>query len=283
MQQIFILGLGRTGSKFYMQLLNTHKEIFISPELIFRHPIKKDFYSLIKTSIEHGDSIDKIVKKLFNFKERLPFTKTINKIGEKKLIDELTSLQNLTPYSIFNSFIKLSAQQEKKSIYGAKFPIHYKYSEELIEYFEDSKILFLTRDPRAIYASDLKKKKKESKGEYYRFRVKYFIRFFVLFYTIIEWKMSMSTYKKCLNKYGSNDIKLFKYENIINNKNDVIKEISLLINCSTSDFIEEDVLIVDSSYNSGISVDRWLTTVNVFEKFIFKLLIGNEMKSYGYN
>lgn len=283
MKQLFILGVGRTGSKFYMQLLNTHKNIFISPELMFRHPIKKDFYTLLNTSIKEGDSVQIIVDKLFNFKERLPFTRIITKIGKEKLTQGILNIRKLTPYSIFDCIIKLSANHEKKSIYGAKFPIHYKYMAELIEYFEDSKILFLTRDPRAIYASDLKKKKKESKGEYYRFRVKYFIRFFVLFYTIIEWKMSMITYKKCLNKYGSNNIKLFKYENIINNNDDVIKEISLLINCSTSDFIEEDVLIVDSSYNSGISADRWMTTINVFEKFIFKLLIGSEMKSYGYN
>ena len=97
MKQIFILGVGRTGSKFYMQLLNTHKDIFVSPELIFRHPIKKDFHALLEVSIKEGDSAEKIVDKLFNFEERLPFTKTINKIGKKKLIEGLSLLKELIP------------------------------------------------------------------------------------------------------------------------------------------------------------------------------------------
>lgn len=283
MKQIFILGVGRTGSKFYMQLLNTHKDIFISPELIFRHPIKKDFYTLLETAIKEGHSVEKIVDELFNFKERLPFTRTINKIGKKKLIEALLTLEELTPYSIFDRFIKLSAHQENKSIYGAKFPVHFKYSEELIDYFKESKICFLIRDPRAIYASDLKKKKKESKTEYYRFRVKYFIQFFVLFYTIIEWKRSLKVYEKCISKYSSNRIKLMKYENVIIDNKSVINGIATFVNCSANNFKLEDIKIVDSSYEGGISADRWKENTSSTEKFIFKLLIGRKMKKYGYS
>lgn len=281
MQQIFILGVSRTGSKFYMQLLNSHKDIFISPELIFRHPIKKDFHTLLEAAIKKADSVEKIVDKLFNFKERLPFTRTITKIGKKKLIEGLSLLKELTPYSIFDCFIKLSALHETKSIYGAKFPVHFTYSEELIDNFKDSKIFFLTRDPRAIYASDLKKKKKESKGEHYRFKVKYLIRFFVLFYTIIEWRMSLKVYEKCMRKYSTNRIKLMKYENVIHENKSVIN-VAAFINCSVDDLNLDEIKIVDSSYEGGISADRWKESINSLEKFVFKLLIGRKMKKYGY-
>ena len=282
MQQIFILGVSRTGSKFYMQLLNSHKDIFISPELIFRHPIKKDFHTLLEAAIKKGDSVEKIVDKLFNFKERLPFTRTITKIGKKKLIEGLSLLKELTPYSIFDCFIKLSALHETKSIYGAKFPVHFRYSEELIDNFKDSKNLFLTRDPRAIYVSDVKKKKKESKGDYFRFKVKYFIKFFVLFYTIIEWRMSLTVYEKCIRKYSSKRIKLMKYETVINENKSVINDIATFINCSVDDFNLDEIKIVDSSYEGGISADRWKESINSLEKFLFKLLIGRKMKKYGY-
>ena len=283
MQQIFILGVSRTGSKFYMQLLNSHKDIFISPELIFRHPIKKDFHTLLEAAIKKGDSVEKIVDKLFNFKERLPFTRTITKIGKKKLIEGLSLLKELTPYSIFDCFIKLSALHETKSIYGAKFPVHFRYSEELIDNFKDSKNLFLTRDPRAIYVSDVKKKKKESKGEYYRFKVKYLIRFFVLFYTIIEWRMSLKVYEKCMSKYSTNRFKLMKYENVIHENKSLINDIAAFINCSVDDFNLDEIKIVDSSYEGVISADRWKKSINSLENFVFKLLIGRKMKKYGYN
>lgn len=282
MKQIFILGVSRTGSKFYTQLLNTHKDIFVSPELMFRHPIKKNFYTLLESSIKSGDSIEKIVDKLFEFKERLPFTKTINKIGKEILINELSLLKKLTPYSIFDCIVRLSANKENKVIYGAKFPVHYMYSEALANYFLDSKILYLTRDPRAIYASDLKKKKKESKGNYYRFRVKYFISFFVLLYTIFEWKMSLKSYEKCLTRYGEDRIRLMKYENVVIDNNMVIREIADFLKVSPNDFNIENVLIVDSSFENGISADRWRTNISSIEKFVFKVLISRKMKKYGY-
>ncbi|WP_299111141.1 sulfotransferase [uncultured Winogradskyella sp.] len=282
MTQIFILGVGRTGSKFYMQLLNTHKDIFISPELIFRHPVKKDFYTLINDAIKAEESLESIVDKLFNFKERLPYIKTIQKIGKAKLTDALSRLNELTPYAIFDCIIHLSAEVEGKTIYGAKFPIHYKYSQELIEFYKESKIFYLTRDPRAIYASDIRKKRKEQKTEYYRFKVKYFLRFFVLFYTIFEWRMSLRIYEKCKNKFSNNAIKLMKYENIIADNNSVIKEIALFINCNAKDFNLEKVKIVDSSYEKGISANRWRANINGLEKLIFKLFVGNKMKKYGY-
>lgn len=282
MKQIFILGVSRTGSKFYMQLLNSHKDVFISPELIFRHPIKKDFYTLLEVSLREGNSVEKIVDKLFNFKERLPFTRTITKIGKKKIIKGLFLLKELTPYSIFDYIIELSALHENKSIYGAKFPVHFRYSEELIDNFKDSKNLFLTRDPRAIYVSDLKKKKKESKGDYYRFKVKYFVKFFVLFYTIIEWRKSLTVYEKCIRKYSSKRIKLMKYETVINEYKSVINDMATFINCSVDDFNLDEIKIVDSSYDGGISADRWKENINSLEKFVFKLLIGRKMNRYGY-
>lgn len=282
MKQIFILGVSRTGSKFYMQLLNSHKDVFISPELIFKHPIKKDFCTLLEVSLREGNSVEKIVDKLFDFKERLPFTRTITKIGKKKIIKALYQIKELTPYSIFDYIIRLSALHENKSIYGAKFPVHFRYSEELIDNFKDSKNLFLTRDPRAIYVSDVKKKKKESKGDYYRFKVKYFIKFLVLFYTIIEWRKSLTVYEKCIRKYSSKRIKLMKYETVINENKSVINDIATFINCSVDDFNLDEIKIVDSSYDNGISADRWKENINSLEKFVFKLLIGRKMKKYGY-
>lgn len=265
-----------------MQLLNTYKDIYISPELIFRHPIKKDFYAILDKAINQNEPVEHIVSKLFNFKERLPYVKTIQKIGKNKLTYELNKIEELTPYKVFDCIIKLSAEIEKKSRYGAKFPIHYKYAQELIEFYNNPKIFYLIRDPRAIYASDFRKKTKESKTEHYRFKVKYFLRFFVLFYTIFEWRTSLMFYEKCKRKYGSDVIDLFYYEDILKDNNSVINKISSFINCNSEDFNLDRVKIVDSSYSEGVSADRWRNSINKFEKLVFKVVLGGKMKKYGY-
>ena len=73
-----------------------------------------------------------------------------------------------------------------------------------------------------------------------------------------------------------------KYENVIHEKKSVINDIAAFINCSVDDFNLDEIKIVDSSYEGGISADRWKESINNLEKFVFKLLIGRKMKKYGY-
>jgi hypothetical protein len=283
MKKIFILGVSRTGSKFYMQLLNSHKDIFISPELMFIHPYKKDFYTLLSESIASNETIEVIVDKLFDFKERLPYTKTIQKIGRSRLTDMLNQLNVLSPMAVFDCIVRLSALAEEKVIYGAKFPIHFTYSEELMRYFVDSNVLYLTRDPRAIFISDQRKKKKESKGNFYRFPINgIFIRLAVLFYTIKEWKGSLDMYEKCVGDFGNKRIKLFKYEDIIYSEKTVLENISSFLDFPSSSFDLKSVEIVDSSFSNGVSSERWKSEIRFHERLLFQLLIGKKMKKYGY-
>ena len=73
-----------------------------------------------------------------------------------------------------------------------------------------------------------------------------------------------------------------KYETVINENKSVINDIATFINCSVDDFNLDEIKIVDSSYDGGISADRWKENINSLEKFVFKLLIGRKMKRYGY-
>lgn len=283
MKQIFIAGPSRTGSKFYMQLLNSHKNIFISPELIFRHPIKKDLYKVVDQKIKDKASIEEIYSAVLTFKERLPYIKVIESIGPALLRSELCKLEKVTAYSIFDTIMKTAALVRGKKLYGAKFALHFSYTNELIEKFPESKVLYLTRDPRAIFISDFKKKKKESSGNYYRFPIKgKLLRFVMIFYIIREWKWSMRTYERCKHKHLSDRIKLFSYEKLIDNQSKVVQQIAIFLDMSSNEFNADVVEVVDSSYQFGLSKDRWRSEILRIELFLFKLFLGRKMKKYGY-
>ena len=280
MKQIFIAGTSRTGSKFYMQLLNSHRNIHISPELIFRHPVKKNFHDLIEKKTE---SVDQLAKALLEFKERGTYVKTIQNIGEECLKEELSKLKEINPYAVFNLIISLAAKNHNKEIYGTKFSLHYSYTNELASKFSNSKILFLTRDPRAIFISDFKKKKKESKGRNYRFPIKGFLlRIIMLLYVIREWVGSMNEYEKCLKSNTDQKIQLFFYEQILTNKERQLDLICTFLGFSPKEFDLDSVKVADSSYKSGISNDRWMNEIRKYEKLFFKIVIGRKMKKYGY-
>lgn len=266
-----------------MQLLNSHENIHVSPELMFRHPVKKDLYGSIAPKIEERAPVDEIVAALFNFKERLPYTKTINSIGRKLLKEKISKLKKPNTYDIFQIILFLAAKVRQKKIYGAKFAWHFSYTNQLVKHFPDCKIIYLTRDPRAIFISDFKKKKRESKGPYYRFPVKgFFLRIIVLFYIMREWNQSIQEYESCIAKYGSDRVRIFPYEHIIYDQGKVVDWVADFLQCSSEEFNPEEIKVVDSSYENGLSKDRWRQDIRSLENMLYKWILGKKMKRYGY-
>jgi hypothetical protein len=266
-----------------MQLMNTHKDIFVCPELMFMHPLKKDFFSVVDRAVRSGASIESLANDLLGFRERRPYEKTIAEIGKAALLEGLKNLDAITPYSVFGLIIELAARQRGKSICGAKFPVHFTYSENLLKEFPTSKVFYLIRDPRAIFVSDYKKKKKESHGEFYRFPIKgIFLRPVVMFYIIREWRQSIMTYERCSARYPENRIMLMRYEEVLSASDIVVKKVAGFLAAEPSEFSLSDVKIVDSSYSGGLSASRWRDEIFGVERFFFRLLLGRRMRQYGY-
>lgn len=283
--KIFIIGVSRTGSKFYMQVLNSNNSIYIAPELVFQHTIKKDLYGILNKQLKSNTPISELVEIIYNCNLKDTLTNTLKSIDKRKLIEELEKLgTNITPYKIFGVIINHAAKNNGKNRAGAKFPIHHKYTPKLMDVFDESKILFLTRDPREIYYSDYAKKKKEKSIGKSKFPVKgSLLKPAVLLYTILYWRDSLNIYEKLLkNPNNKNRIQLFKFENILIDENKVITEIAEFLNIKPSDLSNVNVKIVDSSFSKKPILNRWEFELNWFEKYIFNLLVGRKMNKYGY-
>lgn len=280
-RQIFIVGVSRTGSKFYMQILNSHPKIYIAPEMVFKHPVKKDLYSILEPLKKK--SPEDITIQLFESNIKDTSKGVINSISKSRLTAEISKLKDLNPYKIFEMILMLASQENNKSLYGAKFPVHYKYFFELLDNFPNSKILFLTRDPRDIYLSDSKKKKKEIRQGKSNFPVRRVgISFAVLFYTIYEWYKSLEIFEILKDKDDSDRVRLFRYENILIDQQQVIYDMADFLNLRPSEFSTEHLRVMDSSFNKKPKLGRWENEMSSSLNFLFKLIIGRKMNQYGY-
>lgn len=284
-KQIFILGISRTGSKFYMQLLNSHDSIFIAPEILFKHKYKKDLAEIINRCLKNKSKIiyDNIIDAIFESNLKDTSMSTINLINKDDFFNNLKTQQNINAYKIFDLIIELAAKSKGKKIWGAKFPIHFSYTNELLKEISNCLVLFLTRDPRDIYVSDYTKKSREKKTIGNKFPVKgYLLKPAVLFYTIREWRRSLNVYDKLQKSKYNDRVQLFKYENIISQKDDVVKDVANFIDESPQAFSTKEMKVVDSSFSKKLELNRWRDQLSFIEKFIFKIAIGRKMKKYGY-
>ena len=112
---------------------------------------------------------------------------------------------------LFIIIMKVYADFYGKSIIGEKTPIHVRHIDKLFNWFPNGKIIHLLRDPRAIYVSEMRRRKnrpfstpyKQLKNSSFLFKI------FILLQTTVLWHESFRKsikYKKKISK------KLFNFK-----------------------------------------------------------------------
>lgn len=283
--RVFIIGVSRTGSKFYMQLLNSHKNIQILPEMLFKHPLKIDLFSLINKHIDNPDEYGALIDSLYSNNLKESSFRTLHKVDKELFLKEIQKHKLHSPYQVLDILLELIAKNLNIKYTGVKFPVHYSFLMELKENIPNSRFLFLTRDPREIYVSHLAKKRKrikEQKDLTVPFRL-LFLRITMLTYTVHEWTKSIGSYEKFVKTHGSDTINIFKYEDILKDQNLVLSKVAQLLGIDQSEFSLNDIRIVGSSFNKAPKLNRWKKELTGIEKLFFKLFVKKRLRSLGYD
>ncbi|UZS00185.1 sulfotransferase family protein [Chondrinema litorale] len=274
-EPVFIVGMPRTGSKIYKNIINYHSDINISPEIFYLTPnwIRKDFIQLTQSLIgetSSDNSLDKLASLMFENKFFGTYWRDIK--GEKKDMLKLLKGTNGSFKEIFIAILEYDAQINNKVKLGAKFPVHITKAHELQQWFPKAKFIHINRHPLAIYNSQKRKHIKNKTN----FTSKILTLTKVFLVTIITYR---SSYKFNRANKGNKNYELFEYEKLTSNPEDQIRRLCdfLAINYKP-EMLQPPVK--DSSYqiNSqpiGIhqeSSARWKKEVNYIEKIVFKLL-----------
>jgi hypothetical protein len=299
MEFAFIIGIARTGSKIYMNILNKYSEIDILTELHFFAPrlVRKDFRYYVKKNvgtIKTKNDVLKLINLMYSGMLKGTFWGTDiddSKDAQNKIIgldkDILTNeiLNSTKSYKdIFRILMEQHAILRNKKRGGAKFPVDISFVPKLMEWFPDSKFVHIIRDPRAVYSSmvlsDIKLSSNSKKKN------EFFIRLLRLFYLWRQYKRAIKIHKIHKNK---NNYYISRFEDIVLNPKKYLKQLCDFLDI---DFKENMMSppVVDSSYgvyNKKTGFDkntltRWKTNISPKYEFIINLLLRNEMKEMGY-
>lgn len=298
MELVFIIGVARTGSKIYRNIINNNTDINILNEMHYISPrwIRKDFIHSTKKYMKKAkknNNYDELINILYSNKLKGTFWNTndwgkelpnnIALLDKEKLKREIEN--DVVNYkSIFFKIIYEHTKRRGKHVGGAKFPVEISYTYKLLKWFPNSKIIHIIRDPRAIYASMVYNDFKNFKGLKKLFKP--IIRIYRMLFLIDQYKKAYKVHKDLKNnKYYF----LSKFEDIVINPEKNIKELCEYLNVE----YKEDMLyppMVNSSFNQnknkiGLNNDavyRWKKKVNTLEKIIIEKSLYREIKSFKY-
>jgi hypothetical protein len=276
---VFIIAQHRTGSTLLKNILGAHSKVhFAFDEMNLFEPFRKDTLDRIInhksiTPVHLGELIKK--QQIYG-----TFWQEFEKSGIK--IDELVHrLNQNVPFSItsvLDAVIQLLKEKNKVDMVGIKYPVHFSRIDFLVSNYPDSTIFFLTRNPSAIIASKLndpatRRRKKKSLVH------KFLIHYVTILYFALEFNRSSILFHKNRER-----VKLVIYDQLVSQKQDVIKE---LCKCIGIDFEEQMLLVTgkpSSHTNTTVNsisderVQQYTSILSRFDKKFIGILTNRQHK-----
>lgn len=260
-------------------MLNAHPEITMAfDEMNLFEPRRKNSLDkLIDNQIKTPEALIAAIqqKEIYG-----TFWKEFSKSGiqHDELLHALKKEKEFNLETIVKVILNLLSKNFQTPYSGVKYPIHFSKTYLLKKWFPSCKLIFLTRNPKAIIASKLNDpatRSRKSKSIIHRFGIHYL----TLFYFAIEYKKSVEQWSKNKNYYLKityEELVQFQTETLVKicNYLDVEFENQMLqVGGKTSSFTEKKAMKPVTH-----SLEKYKTTLSTFDQWLIDKITSKSYK-----
>lgn len=270
----FLSHFARTGSTYLSTRINSHNKIIVIPEARILNEIKK--YFIYNKNQLNKDKIIQLLTKLYNDTKFKSWKLNKLELIEFIISKDIKCWQNL--FYFICIFYKNKKKPEADTIIFKKKE-SYKYFIEFHKIYKLSFIIFMIRDPRAIYYSSINLKHSITGKTFFKnffdlsFKWNHFIYHLFKTYKKNKQNFKLVKYENMIDNFEETIIDLLKFLNIINlNKNEsYYKELSFLKKDNKFSLISENDKHLHLNIRKKIMVNnnlKWINKIS-FNKRIF--------------
>jgi hypothetical protein len=299
-EAIFIVGVSRSGTTLMRRILDRHSRIGIATEnhylghLVAREGARHYFRQL-------GDPRDdavvrKLVELIYSgelqrrsrWRELSPYWRWLTSKVPRDDIEAYLLASDRSERGVFEAFLRIYADRRGKAIMGEKTPAHLAYVETLLAWFPGARIIHCLRDPRAIYVSELRRRREHAVGFPYRqlASVPGLLERFVLLQVVWAWASAVHRHR-VLSRRERGRYRLVRFEDVV-----AAPEASLADLCAWLGVAPEPRMLEQKVTSRGARVgeagfdaaaaDRWRETIDPGARSAIELLLGRRLAEMGY-
>ncbi len=284
-KMIFVVGNSRSGTTMMAKILNNNTEVYSFNELHFFENFwteKNCFFDFKKAKF--------VLNRLFCSSRLHTYSKCKKELFEKE-VDEI--LQNFSfpvnGIEIFKEFLFYETAKNNKKIPCEQTPRNLFYLKSILEYFPNSKIIYMVRDPRDTTLSQKYKWKRFFKAKNEPYPLSESIRNFINYHPITISLLWRSSANAILPYLENDNVLMVKFEELISNPEENVKKICEFLDL---DF-QETMLDVPFAFSSIFGDDNkrgfdkkrignWRSKLNSAEIFFIQKINKDLMQKFGY-
>jgi hypothetical protein len=298
---VFIVGCARTGSTLLRHVLNRAAGVVILPETHFmRRSAALDLPRRLAQNNGHHDS-EAIAARLYAVDEhsRTGYWAWLRRSVPRA---EFTSQLEARAHSLralfsllVDLYVERSDAQRPIRVIGEKTPSHLMFVPTLVDWFPAARVIHTFRDPRAVYASELRRRREGRWGPKRNLRwlpsgiANAMLAPLEAVRTAIVWRRADRLDLMYRRTLGERYL-LVRFEDLVTRPREVLSVVCQHLGMPFSDTLL-DVDVVGSSFESGrhaasgfdpAAVERWKHHVGPIARAWFRLVAGKRMTARGY-
>ena len=193
-----------------------------------------------------------------------------------------------TDRGVFVAFLQAYAESLGSGrIIGEKTPAHMAYVPTLLEWFPNARIVHMLRDPRAVYVSDLRRRRNKLRKPYsWIARVPGALRLVILLNISYGWRATVARHVRYDKVYPSRYY-MVRFEDLVRQPEETLASLYGFLGVDMPPDAT-DVKVVSQGFRAGErgldagAADRWREHVGRFEKRWLELVLRRPMGLVGY-
>jgi hypothetical protein len=298
-EAIFVVGASRSGTTLMRNILERSPRIALARENHFLGHLRASegarYYFRRAGDLASDESVRRVVEMIYSgdfqrrsrWRELSPFWRwLVDNFARDELERRLLAAER-TERGMYATFLRAYADSQGRPVMGEKTPAHLAYVDTLLDWFPNGRVVHMIRDPRAVYVSDLRRRRSKPRKPYsWLARVPGLLPAVMLVQTTWVWRgaaLRHARYQKC---YPSR-YKLVRFEDVVKNPDETLPPVFEFLGVEVPPD-PTNVRVMARGFRWGEqgldaeAADRWRGHIGAIANGWLRLLLGGQMRRLGY-
>jgi hypothetical protein len=301
-EAIFVVGVPRSGTTMMRTILDTSDRISIARENhymghVFGRRGARHFFRRVGEDLTNDETIRKIVDLIYSgeyerqagWRPPSPHWYWLIENIDRDVMERRLLAAERTERGQFRAFISIYAEKKGKAIWGEKTPTHLNFTDELLGWFPDAKVVHMLRDPRAIYVSDLYRRQNRDRWPYtWLDKVPLLLEAYLLVLTVLTWRSALRLHSALKERHPDN-YRLVRFESVVTDPDRTLADVFGFVGVDVPEGAKSVGLVARHGMRSsdeGIdpkAASRWRERIHPFAKWTIEKALGRSLAKYGYS